>query len=324
MIVRFLLISLAAALAALFAALPFFKLNFGGQAVGVDYKSLVAMILGWVPTGLFQPFIDSNAMQLIIMGAVFGVGILVLNGDTPYLVGLLNDINRLLLKAMSWIASLIPVFVAVMIVSSIWSSTVAALLSAWKSWVITTGMQLIVILVMIAVTVIRYKVSPKILIRKISRTFLIALGTNSCTASIPENYRCCETKLGIDSKVYTFGIPIGTTVFKPATAVRLVLLCLFMAESQATPVSAGWIIMLVIMALMLSIATPAIPGGTLMFCPLLFTQMGIPTAVIAQMLTTDVFFDCTCTAFNQIAVELSLASYAGSISLIDKDVMRSQ
>ena len=264
---RYLLISFTAALITLLAVLPLFNLNFGGAGLDVEYGSLVSLVLGWLPSGLLQPLIDMNAVQLIIVGVVFAAAVLALKQtDSPLTQGL-YDLNRVLLTMSSWLTLLIPFFVLVSVVNGIWQSDIEVLLQAWKSWVLTTGAQLIIILAMAGYISLKYRVGVPLLIKKISKTFLIALGTNSCSASVSENYSCCGSKLGLDPKAFSFGIPIGTTLFKPATAVRLVLLCIFMAESNQVAVSPGWLIMLVLLSLIFSIAIPAIPGGYAAYVP---------------------------------------------------------
>ena len=321
MIGRFIGLSVLSVLAAILIALPFFRLNYGTEAASLQYAELLSMILDWVPAGLFQPFIDSNAMQLILLGAAFGVAVLLLNLAGGHFVSAVNELHRLLGKFMSWLSNLIPAFVLIMIVNSIWTSEAAVLLSAWKSWVVTTGMEALIVAALLVWVAVKYGAGIGSLMKKLSRTFLVALGTNSCTASIPENYSCCENGLGIDPRVYSFGIPIGTTMFKPATAARLVILCFFMAEAQGIQVSVWWFLTLAIMALALSIAVPAIPGGVLIFCPLLFTQVGLPTELVTQMLATDVFFDCFCTAFNQVAVPLTLVLHADSVGMLSDEII---
>ena len=322
MVLRFGAIIAAALGLSMLVAAPLFNLTWGESSFGFSFNDFFTMVLGWLPTNLFQPFISMDAMQLIFMAIIFGIGMLILGAGSATLQKLFEDINSLLLWFSQWLASLIPLFVFIMIVKSIWMSELDVLLPAWKSWVVTTGLQALFILVMSLAIVKKYKVSLRLLLKKISSTFLIALGTNSCTASIPENYACCAQKLGMDPKIFTFGIPIGTSVFKPATAIRLVLLSFFMAEANNVEVSVSWMILLFIMSFTLSIAIPAIPGGTIMFCSMLFAQLNIPTDVIAQMLATDIFFDAVCTAFNQISVQLALLQHAGKIDMLDEEVLR--
>lgn len=321
MVLRFALIILAVTALTVVVAFFMFPLEFSQNGVSFEYGDFIAMIFGWVPSGVFQPFIDSNAIQLIIIGALIAIAILALDGCSGTMTNFFNDANSVLLKIFSWLTTLIPFFVCVMIVNSMWGSEMEAILSAWKSWVLTTGGQLLFTLLLLVAIAFRCKVKIAVLVKKMYKTFFIALGTNSCTASIPENYACCA-KMGIDGKIFVFGIPIGTTCFKPATAIRLVFLCFFMANLQQVSISVGWLILLFILCVVFSVAIPAIPGGVIMFCAMLFTQLSIPTEVVAQMLATDVFFDCVCTAFNQVSVELVLVDHAKSIGYLDEEMLR--
>lgn len=305
------------------AAYPFFRFTFGESSLRIAYADLLKMVLGWLPTSLIQPFLDCNAIQLIIMGVVFGIALLKMEPLAKNLSNVLDDLNSLLLMVSEWLTRLIPIFVFIMLVRSLWTGTISEVLPAWKSWVVTTGFEAAALLIMALQVCRKYRVRLGLLLKKVSQTFLIALGTNSCSASISENYACCATKLGLDSHVFGFGIPIGTTTFKPSAAIRMVVLSYYMAAAYHVSVTPLWFVMVVLMAAVLSIAVPAIPGGVLMFCPMLFAQLGLPTGAIAPMLATDIFFDAICTAFNQVSVQFALIQQGGQMGLLDAEALRS-
>lgn len=60
-------------------AYPFFRFTLGDNSLHIVYTDILNMVLGWLPTGLLQPFLNSNAIQLIIMGVIFGIGLLKLD-----------------------------------------------------------------------------------------------------------------------------------------------------------------------------------------------------------------------------------------------------
>lgn len=316
--------TLICTIAAIIVAVPYFSLGFGADALRLEYGSILGVILGWIPSSPVSPFVELNAMQLVIMGAGFGVAMIAVNRTDGKLAQVFLDLQSVLLTLSGWFARIIPVFVCFTIIISIWQKGASQILSAWTSWVITVGGQTVLVLILAGMVSYRYRVGFLTLLKKISKTFLIALGTNSCTVSVPENYNCCSTKLGINPKVFSFGIPIGTTVFKPATAIRAVLLCFFMAKSLDMEISVMWLIYLAVMSIVVSVSVPAIPGGFLMLCPLLFRQMGLPESLLVQMLATDVFFDCFCTAANQVSVELELANESGNMGLLDTEVLKKE
>ncbi len=304
-------------------AFPLFSFTYGENTISLNYTNLLEMMLGWLPTSLIQPFIDCNAMQLIIMGAVFGIGLLKLDPLAKNLLKVLDDLNSFLLLVGEWFTHIIPIFVFIIIVKSFWAEETSNVLKLWKSWAITIGFQCTAMLFLALWICYKHKVSLTKLFKKVSETFFIALGTNSCSASIMANYSCCGGKLGIAGSVFGFGIPIGTSIFKPCSAIRFVILSFFMISTYNINVSSGWFIMVIILSFILSIAVPAIPGGVLMFCPMLFTQLGIPDEALITLLATDIFFDVICTAFNQVAVQFALVNQAGRMDLLDKEMLRS-
>lgn len=316
MILNFTVTLLLSSVFTALVAYPFFNFAHGASGLSVEYSDFLKMILDFLPTSLVKPFLDCNAMQLIILGIIFGIAMLKLRPITKTLLDVLDDVNSVLLLVSEWFTRIIPLFVVIMIVNGVWTGELDQILSAWKSWVITTGIELVITIAFALPICMKHKVSLMTLVRKTTATFLIAFGTNSCSAAVSEVYDCCD-KLGVSPSITGVGIPVGTSAFKPITAVRLIVLVYFMASFYNVGVSPAWFVMTVFMSVLLSIAIPAIPGGTLMFCPMLFAQLGIPVEALTAMLATDIFFDSVCTALNQIVAELALTRQAGKLSLID-------
>lgn len=126
-------------------------------------------------------------------------------------------------------------------------------------------------------------------------------------------------KMGVQGNHIGFGIPIGTSVFKPALAARLIVVSFFMASVYQVGVSVEWFILAVLMAFIFSIAVPAIPGGAL-----LFSQLGIPAGAMALVLATDFFFDCICTALCMVSTELALVQQADKMEMLDEKKLKAE
>lgn len=321
MILHFLAVLLFATAFAALIGYPFFSFEGGTGGFSIQLGNFYEMLLGFLPTGLFEPFINCNAMQLLILGVAFGIALLILHPRAAAFGDMLEGINDILLLISKWFTRAIPFFVFVTIVKALWSEGLDDILTAWKSWVLTVGIQLLMVGLMMVQICIKNKIKLSVLVKKTLSTFLIALGTNSCCATIPEIYAGLDN-MGVSGRISGFGVPIGTSVFKPACAVRFVLLSFFMAELYSVEVTAGWLVTAVVMSAILSIAVPAIPGGVLMFCPMLFAQLGIPAEAVGGMLATDIFFDVFCTAFCQVSAELALVQQAGIMNMLDGKKLR--
>lgn len=299
---------------------PFYSFTHGQGSVDIAYGDFLDMILGFLPTNLFKPFIDCNAMQLIIMGVVFGIAILKLEPGAHGIFEMFDQLNEILLLVSGWVTRIIPFFVFIILVKSIWAGETEQILLTWKSWLLVMLLQLISAAALIAAVCIRNKVSVATVVKKLTATFIIALGTNSCGATIPEIFSATG-RLGVNPQMMLFGIPIGTSIYKPACAIRIIVLSYFFASMYDVEVSFQWFVMAVLMAIILSIAVPAIPGGMMIFYPMLFSQLGIPEAAISIMLAVDILFDAPSTAFCMVDAELALADQAGKLDMLDKETL---
>ena len=79
-------------------------------------------------------------------------------------------------------------------------------------------------------------------------------------------------KYHISREFANFAVPFGQILYKPATAIMYWFTALCVAERSGIPVSITWLITVSVMCLILSTATPPIPGGTTA------TKLGMVTA----------------------------------------------
>lgn len=73
---------------------------------------------------------------------------------------------------------------------------------------------------------------------------LIAFGTASSTATLPTTFRCLEEKLGIDSRITRFVLPIGATINMDGTALYEAVAAIFFAQMAGKTLNIGQIIVL--------------------------------------------------------------------------------
>lgn len=292
------------------------------SGLNLEYSAIVNLVLRAIPSGIFQPFLDKHAFQLVLIGVVSGIAILYLDITDGGFCRFMADFRKMLIQSAQWFSVVIPFFILISYINAIWRSSFFALFSVLKFLVAIASIQVLIVFSLIAYISEKYKVRMGLVFKKVLKVFLIAAGTDSCSASISENNVCCGSQLGIDEKVYSFGISMGTAIFKPATVARLVLICFLSVKAYGMSISISWLAALVILSVVISISIPAIRGGVIMFLGTLFTNLGIPTEAIAGMLTVEIFFDCFCTGINQIAVSLMLTIFAGKVNLLDLDTLR--
>ncbi len=134
----------------------------------------------------------------------------------------------------------------------------------------------------------------------------------------------CEKKLGVESSLCSFGIPLGMVMHRPIAAIYNLLLVFYFASRYGVACSATWIILAAVVSAVVAVATPPIPGGGAVAYAILFAQMGIPAEAMAVALTIDMLTDFAITAFEMFTIPFSLIHTAGRLGMIDPDTLRAE
>ncbi len=153
-------------------------------------------------------------------------------------------------------------------------------------------------------------------------TFVIALSTASSAAVFSSNITVCEKRFGISSSLIRFGLPLGTVINKPATALYNMALIFFFASQYGVSCSPAWLVIGVLISGILAIAMLPIPGGGTVAYSILFLQMGIPTEAMAIALAIDILMDFIMTAMDVLLVQLSLVNLSSRLAMLNKGILR--
>ena len=291
---------------------------------GSQLAAITQLILGIFPATVIEPFATGNTLQIIFLAIVIGIALLFLGRKTSAVARAVEQVNYLVQFLMELISRLVPFVIFLVIVNLIWSGDLAILSSIWQLLLIFLGAAAVTAAAFLLSVSIRYKVRPLTLLRKNSGTFLIALATASSAAAFSSNMSTCEKKLGVESSLCSFGIPLGMVIHKPFTAIYNLLLIFYFASRYGVACSATWIILAVVVSAIVAVATPPIPGGGAVAYAILFAQMGIPAEAMAVALTIDMLTDFAITAFEMFTIPFSLIHTAGRLGMIDPDTLRTE
>ncbi len=303
-------------------ALPLFSLSFSGSKGGhSELGAIFSMVLGIFPKNIIAPFNDGNTLQIIFLAVCVGIAMLFLGQKTTSVARAVEQINYIVQFLIEFISRLVPYFIFIVLVSMIWSDTTSILVGVAKMFLIFIGMVLLMVIILISITSVRCRINPFKLARKGLPTLIIALTTASSAAAFGNNMTACRKEYGIDDTIASFGIPLGMVTFKPTTALNYISVALFFSESYHVEVSASWVIVMVLTATILAIATPPIPGGALTAYTVLFAQMGIPAEALAIALACDTLFDFVDTGCDQFLIPFTLLGQANRLGLVNRDVL---
>jgi Na+/H+-dicarboxylate symporter len=280
------------------------------------------MLLGIFPANSIEPFATGNTLQIIFMAIVVGIALIYLDRQTSSIAKAIDQVNVLVQFLMQFITKLVPYVIFLVVLSMIWSGNLTVLVTAWKLFVALVSAMLLIGAVFVVVTCVRMKVSPVVLIRKNTPTFLMSLTTASSAAAFGTLVDTCNNRFGIDESVVRFGVPLGMVIQKPISAAFFLLLLFFFATQYEISCSLGWICAAVFVSAVVAIAAPPVPGGAAVAFSALFAPMGIPAEALAIALAIDVAADFFVTAFQMSALQLSLVNISARMGIIEGDILR--
>ena len=323
LLTRFLLYAFLFAALALCAALFWFRPTVtGGGAGGSVLQSVVEMVLDIVPKNIVDPFQSGNTLQILFLGAVVGVGMILLRDQMQVMNSVVEQSNSIVQLVLSAIGGMVPAFIFLSVLRLVLKGELAANAAGLAKMLCLTLILLCVNVGFHVLSLFKEGVKPLAAFKKLLPTALVALSTGSSAAAFPSNLDCCENKLGISPKLTRFAIPFGSVAFMPQIAMTMVYVPLFAASLYGVELSTGSLVLCAVNAVVLSVAAPPIPGGAIACYTLMFLQLGIPLEAISIAATANVVLDFTDTCGNLLGLQVQLVHGAKSMGMLDKEILK--
>ena len=323
MIGRFIMMTVVAALLAMGICSFFFSLTSGGMET-VDFSALLEIIINIVPNNMFTPFTENNPLQIIFVAIILGVAMIFLGNRTSSAARFADQFNEIIQLIMMYVSKFIPVFVFISIYTIIATDKMAVIMGVYKPLLLTILCNGLFLALCVVLLSLRRKIGAGLLLKKIMPVFIGGLTTASSSAVFGLNCETCKNKLGIDKSIVDFGVPLGQVLFMPGSAGLYFVVGVSLCEMYSVSITIQKVIVLLVIAVVLAIASPPIPGGALTCYSIIITQMGVPADAIAVCVTMDVVFDFLETGVNLFCLETQLAEVAGKLNLLNTDIFRSK
>jgi Na+/H+-dicarboxylate symporter len=298
------------------ASMPLFSLNFGKSAVGSGFSSLYQMVLNIIPVNLVMPFAEGNTLQILFIGVITGVALLLIGKKTEQVAELSEQLGLITNGIMNVIGRLVPFFVFGSLLNVIASSDLDTLAVGGKFFYSTIICCTLILAMHTGLTVYRTKLSPITLWKKTLSTFVIAVTTASSAAAFSDNLNTCINKLGISEKFADFGVPFGQILYKPGFTAVYWCAAISEAEYCGIEISGSWLIIALFMCIVLSAATPTIPGGGTASFSILFAQLGLPLDDLGVIISLNIILDFYYTAVNLFSSQCILLNTATQLHMV--------
>ena len=236
------------------------------------------VILNIVPSNIAASFSVNNAvLSLIFLAIVIGLS---LNkkgyGEESVINRLCKELSDVVVVFLNFVVDKFgPVAVFMLLTRTFATYGIDYLKPAATYVVLTVALLLIYLFIGYPLYIaIAAKLNPFTFIRKIFKVVVFGFSTSSSAATLPLNTETNVSDLGVDKQIASFVLPLGMTINMDGTAIMQVVAALFLAGVGGYEVGVVNLIVIMVLALIASIGTPAAPGAGAVILFTILSGMG--------------------------------------------------
>lgn len=133
--------------------------------------------------------------------------------------------------------------------------------------------------------------------REAKEPMVTAFVSRSSGGTLPVSTQAAE-RLGVKKGVYSFTLPLGSTINMDGTAIYVGAATVFVANVTGTELSLMQIVTVVAVGVLASVGTAGVPGAGLIMLTMAVTAAGLPMAPVALVAGIDAILDMGRTMCN--------------------------
>ncbi len=290
---RFIFCTLFTMAVSIAVALCFYRV-FSRDAASFQFGQVIQLLLNVFPTNVVSPFLENNNPQLVVLGVAMGAALLMLGEAGSPLNQFLSNVNDWLNMTVEIICRLTPVIPFISVFKVFASGDGSSLLNGWEFILgVYVSLTLCILYKLLKVS-LKCHIAPAVLFRKTWPLFVRAFTTGSESATMMLEYELSKEKMGINPAFSSFWIPMGQAMLSLKSVVHLVIPPFLILKYTGLPITQSFLLVLVILVLELSIASPGIQSAwIILFASLALPQEYVGIFAVYKILTTNYGSGCS-------------------------------
>lgn len=249
-------------------------------AVG-SVPSIGDVLTDMIPGNVVQAFADGNVVQIVVVAVLLGIATLMLRGEARgRLATLYGDLAALLRRFVDLILLTAPLGIGALMAVTV-GRYGAALIGPMTRFLVGVYLaQFIVFLAYMALLRVFTDRRPVAFLRGTGPVWATTVATTSSLASLTVSLETAE-RIGLPRSLFAFTLPLGAQLNKDGTSVMLGAVLLFTAQAAGVQFSAGSLLSIVLIGLLLSEGSGGIPGGGFVIALIYVQAFNLPIEVAA-------------------------------------------
>ena len=255
-------------------------------------------------------------LNMVFVAFLVGIALLLIPpGQAQPLLDFFRSVNAVIVKIVELVIVLAPLGVFALIADTIASvagdspGDIGQLLAAlgFYCMAVLAGLVIHVTVTYSLLLKLFTPLRARDFFRGVAPAQLVAFSTSSSAATLPVTMKVAESNLGVPKDVAAFVLPLGATINMDGTALYQAIAAMFIAQTLGIDLTLGAQATIVLMALLASIGTAAVPSAGVVMLVIILEAIGVPTAGIALILGVDRILDMCRTTAN-VTGDLAVAS----------------
>ena len=263
-----------------------------------DPPSFIDTIVNIFPSNFFQPMADATMLQVIVIAAVFGFGMIAAGKKAKPVIDICNALSDVCIAIMRGIILVAPFGVFGLICPVIANNGIDVLRPLlWLIVVAYVAMICQIALVYSGIIKVFARMSPLKFLKGEMPVMGFAFASASSVGTLPINMECTE-KMGVSKEVTSFVLPLGATINMDGTAIYQGVCAIFIAQVFGIDLTVGQQLTIVMTAVLASIGTAGVPGSGMIMLAMVLQSVGLPVEGVALVAGVDRILDMMRTTVN--------------------------
>jgi Na+/H+-dicarboxylate symporter len=319
------MVSMAVMAVLAMGAASFFNVGVGfgltasaGEAAAVASTSIKDALLSAIPANPFKSFADGALLPTIVFAVLFGLAINLTGAKAAPVRHFFESMSAVVFKLIGMVLKFAPigVFGLMAYVTADHGFSVLGHLGALVA--VAYVVMVFFMLVLCALMLMVFRLNPLPFLRKMIPVQLFAYSSASSAATLPLNLENTQQRLGVDPRVASFVLPLGSTINMSGLAVYLGTVAIFASNAYGIELSLMQMVMVVVTTTLASIGAAGVPGAALVVMSLVLASAGLPLEVIAVIAAVDRLLDMGCTSANVTGDTVTAVMVAKSEGVLDE------
>ena len=283
------------------------------------------IVLDAIPENPFAAIANAQMLQIVVLSIVIGLGLtLIPTEKSKPVIAFLDGMAEAVLKLVQMLMHAAPIAVFALIAVIVGGLGLGVFKGlAVYCVVVILGLAIILFVLYPLLTTLLTPASNRVGYKRFfwvaAPAQLFAVSSSSSAATLPVTMSCARNRLGAEEGISSFVCSLGVSFNMDGTAMYQAVVVTFLAQLYGIDMSFTDCATVALMAALLSIGVPGIPGGSLVVMAVVLDSIKVPADGIAIILAVDRVLDMGRTVINVSGDLMGTAVVAASEGKLKTD-----